>query len=90
MREDFLKVLKANPVRAREADTALTSKLRERGFRMDGKHLRALQAPYLLSPNDVRELTRSGEFAFLRPGRFRWAGGIPGESRQQFLNDRSR
>ena len=59
MREDFQKVLKANPVRAREADASLTSKLRERGFRMDGKNLRALQAPYLLSTNDVRELTRS-------------------------------
>lgn len=59
MREDFLKVLKANPVRAREVDGALTARLRELGFRMDGKNLRALQAPFLLSVNDVRELTRS-------------------------------
>lgn len=59
MREDFLKILKSHPVRARESDAALTSALRERGFRMDGKNLRALQAPYLISPNSVRELTRS-------------------------------
>lgn len=59
MREDFLKSLKRSPVRARESDTALTATLRERGFRMDGKNLRALQAPYLISPNAVRELTRS-------------------------------
>ncbi|MCA8916279.1 MAG: glutathionylspermidine synthase family protein [Planctomycetes bacterium] len=59
MREDFLKALKRNPIRARESDAALTASLRELGFRMDGKSLRALQAPYLLSANDVRELTRS-------------------------------
>ena len=59
MREDFLKVLKRSPVRARESDAALTAALRERGFRMDGNNLRALQAPFLLSANDVRELTRS-------------------------------
>jgi len=59
MREDFLKVLKSSPVRARESDAALNATLRERGFRMDGKTLRALQAPYILSANEVRELTRS-------------------------------
>jgi hypothetical protein len=59
MRQDFLKVLKRSPVRARESDAALTTALRARGFRMDGANLRALQAPYLLSANDVRELTRA-------------------------------
>ena len=59
MRQDFQKALADAPLRARDSDVALTATLRERGFRMDGKTLRALQAPYILSVHDVRELTRS-------------------------------
>jgi glutathionylspermidine synthase len=58
MLKDFRAVLRRSPVRAREGDAELSEALRERGFRMDGKSLRALQAPYLVSANDVRELTR--------------------------------
>lgn len=58
MLNDFRAVLRRSPVRAREADLALAVALRERGFRMDGKSLRALQAPYLIPATGVRELTR--------------------------------
>lgn len=56
--ECFFKALKDSPVNARDMDSALTASLRGRGFRMDGKNLRALLAPYLMTPNEVRELTR--------------------------------
>ncbi len=58
MLKDFHAVLRRSPVRAREADELLSHALRERGFRMDGKVLRAMQAPYVMPANDVRELTR--------------------------------
>lgn len=58
MLNEFRAAIRRSPVRAREADAALTVALRDRGFRMDGKSLRAMQAPWLLTGNDVRELTR--------------------------------
>jgi hypothetical protein len=58
MLRDFQDGLRRSPVRAREADLQLAQALRERGFRLDGKHLRALQAPHLINATEVRELTR--------------------------------
>lgn len=58
MLKDFRAALRKSPVRARESDAHLTGTLRERGFRMDGKTLRAIQAPCILNANEVRELTR--------------------------------
>ena len=59
MCDEFRKVLKRSPVRTREAEGKLHTALRAGGFRLEGKTLRALQAPYILEPGEVRELTRS-------------------------------
>lgn len=58
-RDGFEKLLQEHPMRARDADLELTRTLRERGFKLDGKNLRAIQAPYVMNPSAVRELTRS-------------------------------
>jgi hypothetical protein len=55
---DFRSELRRAPLRARDADEALASALRGRGFRVEGGNLRAVQAPYLLTPGEVRGLTR--------------------------------
>lgn len=59
MEDDFRALLRRNPLRGRELDLQLTAALRDVGFRLDGQHLRALLAPVLISPTEVRELTRS-------------------------------
>jgi len=59
MRDDFRAVLRRNPIRARDEDGRLAALLESRGFKLDQKRLRAIQAPYLIDPNNVRELTRS-------------------------------
>ncbi|MBX3475752.1 MAG: glutathionylspermidine synthase family protein [Planctomycetes bacterium] len=58
MRDDFRAVLRRNPIRAREEDVRLGDLLAQRGFRLDDRKLRGIQAPWLIDPTAVRALTR--------------------------------
>ncbi|MHC4839694.1 MAG: hypothetical protein ACYTDT_01885, partial [Planctomycetota bacterium] len=58
-RDGFKKALHDNPIKARDADMELTRTLREQGFRLAGKTLKAVQAPYVFNTGEVQELTRS-------------------------------
>ena len=59
MRDDFRALVRRNPVRARTEDEALATLLQGRGFRLDHARLRAVQAPWLIDPGAVRDLTRT-------------------------------
>jgi glutathionylspermidine synthase len=59
MRDDFRALIRRNPLRARGEDERLAALLQERGFRLDDRRLRALMAPFIIDPTNVRELTRS-------------------------------
>jgi hypothetical protein len=58
MQGDYHALVRRAPLRAREAADSLTQSLRARGFQLDGANLRAMPAPYLIPPADVRGLTR--------------------------------
>lgn len=59
MKDDFRAQLRRNPTRARDDDHRLAATLEQRGFRLEQQRLHAMQAPWLIDPNAVRELTRS-------------------------------
>ncbi len=59
MKDDFRAQLRRNPTRARDDDQRLSATLEQRGFRLEQQRLQAMQAPWLIDPNAVRELTRS-------------------------------